>query len=131
MTAPLSQQPPGRIAARLCVAGVITLVLLIILWELALAPLRPGGSWLVLKALPLALLVPGVARGNGRARTWLALLLPWYAAEGITRAFSEHGRHAVLAGSAAILAAATFSALYVWYHAQRQSENPLQGGSRS
>ena len=33
-----------------------------------LAPLRPGGSWLALKALPLALLLPGVARGALRPR---------------------------------------------------------------
>ena len=56
-----------------------------------LAPLAPHGSWLVLKALPLALLAPGVLRGDRRARQWLALLLPFYVAEAIARAIVEQG----------------------------------------
>jgi len=119
LTLPSSRWPTASGAARLSVAGVIALILLLVLWELVLAPLRPGGSWLVLKVLPLVAQLPGVARGNGRARTWLALVLPWYAAEGITRAFSEHGRHAIVAAGAAFIAAATFAALYAWYRADR------------
>jgi hypothetical protein len=65
-------------APRLAVAGTLALVLLELLWELALAPIAPHGSWLALKALPLAALAPGVARGQRRARQWLALLLPFY-----------------------------------------------------
>ena len=120
MTPPSFHWPTASGAARSSVAGVIALILLLILWELVLAPLRPGGSWLVLKVLPLVALLPGVARGNGRARTWLALVLPWYAAEGIVRAFSEHGRHAIVAASAAAVAVATFVALYTWYRAERR-----------
>ena len=43
--------------------GLVTLMLLGFLWEIVLAPLRPGGSWLALKILPLVLLVPGAMRG--------------------------------------------------------------------
>jgi uncharacterized membrane protein len=55
---------------RVSVAAVAALILLELLWELWLAPLRPGGSWLALKALPLALLWPGLARGAKRPRQW-------------------------------------------------------------
>ena len=113
--------PTAPVAARCTVAGVVMLVILIALWELALAPLRPGGSWLVLKGLPLLLVLPGVARGSRRARQWLALILPWYCAEGIVRGLSEHGRYAVVAGVAAIIAVATFVALLVWFRAERAS----------
>ena len=37
------------------VASLLALILLTLAWELWLAPLRPGGSWLVLKAAILLL----------------------------------------------------------------------------
>ena len=76
---------------RTTAALLATLALLEICWELWLAPLRPGGSWLALKALPLVALWPGVARSKTRALQWALLLLPWYFAEGVVRAFSESG----------------------------------------
>ena len=106
-------------AARATIAGLIALVAIEILWETVLAPLRPGAGWLALKALPLAVLVSGVMRGARRPRQWLALLLPFYAAEGIVRAWSESGRHAAVAATAAILAVATFAALLAWFRRER------------
>ncbi len=99
------------VRARLAVAAVTALMLLELLWELWLAPLRPGGSWLALKALPLALLWPSFARGERRTAQWLTLLLPFYLAEAIMRAMSESGRHAVVAWMAAALAAVAITAL--------------------
>lgn len=95
------------------VALVGALVLLELLWELLLAPLRPGGSWLALKALPLAAVWPGVARGSRRSRQVTTFLLLAYFAEGIVRALTESGRHAVVAWMATTLAAAAFAALLV------------------
>jgi uncharacterized membrane protein len=43
-------------------ACLIALILLCMAWELFLAPVRPGGSWLVLKALPLLVPLFGVVR---------------------------------------------------------------------
>ena len=100
--------------ARLAIAGVIAVALLCVLWEAWLAPLRPGGSWLWLKAVPLALLVPSTMRASPRALQWLSLLLPFYIAEGIVRGFSEAGRHALVAWVAALLAAATLACVIVW-----------------
>jgi uncharacterized membrane protein len=106
-------------AARGTIAGLAALALLEFLWELVLAPQPAGGAWLALKALPLALLFPGVARGERKARQWLALLVPLYFAEALTRAWSETGRHAAVAGMAALLGAATFGALLAWFRAER------------
>jgi uncharacterized membrane protein len=107
--------------ARVAVAGTLALLLLELLWELVLAPLGGHPTFLALKALPLALLLPGVARGATRTRQWLALLLPFYAAEALVRAYAESGRHALVAAAACAIAVATFGALLAW----------LRGGART
>jgi uncharacterized membrane protein len=110
---------PSRIA-RVALAAVVALALTTLLWELVLAPLRPGGTWLALKALPLVLLIPGVARGTRRALQWLSLLLPFYVAEGLVRGWSESGRHALVAWMAAGIAVAAFVATVAWARRQRR-----------
>lgn len=105
-------------AARVTVASLVALALLEFLWEAVLAPL-PGARWLAVKALPLAVLVPGVARGQRRARQWLALLTPWYFAEALVRALTETGRHGTVAAMAAALAAITFVAVLAWFRAEK------------
>jgi uncharacterized membrane protein len=103
-----------RLAARWhrrAVALVGALVLFELLWELLLAPLRPGGSWLALKALPLAAAWPALRRGSRRARQLVSLLLLPYFAEAIVRALTESARHALVAWAAAVIAAGAFAAL--------------------
>lgn len=106
---------------RLATAAVATLVLLQLLWECWLAPMRPGGSWLALKAVPLALVWPGLARGDARARQLTALLLLLYFTEGLVRAVSESGRHAVVAATAALLAVLAFGALFLAHRQERKA----------
>ena len=121
---------PSTFASRLAVAGVVALALLELLWELLLAPLGPRGSWLALKALPLAVLAPGLMRGARRARQWLALLLPFYMAEALARAFSESGRHAFVATTAFAVATVAFVALLGWFRAEplgQRKHDPLDG----
>ena len=62
------------------------LIVLCVAWELWLAPLRPGGSLLALKALPLALPIPGVFSGKRYTYQWSSMLILAYFAEGVTRA---------------------------------------------
>ena len=110
--------------ARWTIVGLTALILLELLWESVLAPQPAHGAWLALKAVPLALLFPGVARGNRRPRQWLSLLIPLYFAEALTRAWSESGRHAMVASMAAAIAAGTFIALLVWFRAERAPDAP-------
>ena len=110
---------------RLAIAAVAALALLEVLWELWLAPLKPGGSWLVLKALPLALLWPRLSRGDAKARQWLALLLPLYFAEAIVRALTEGGRHRLLALAATALAGVAFVAVLASFRATRRDRAAL------
>lgn len=72
-------------------ASLVALILLCLAWELWLAPLRPGGSLVALKALPLALPLPGIFAGRRYTYQWSSLLILGYFAEGATRAWSEVG----------------------------------------
>ncbi len=107
--------------ARLARAGLAALVAVEFLWEALLAPIGTGSRWLALKALPLGALLPGAFAGRRRARQWLALLLPWYAAEAIVRALTESGRHALVASVAFALAATTFVALLAGFRRERKA----------
>jgi uncharacterized membrane protein len=116
-------RPPA--SARLAIAGTLALLLLELLWELALAPLGGHASWLALKALPLAILLPGTARGARVPRQWLALLLPFYAAEALVRASAESGRHALVAATACGVATVTFVALLAWFRGAARADRAL------
>jgi len=102
-------------------AALAALVLLEVLWEIWLAPLRPGAFWLALKALPLALLWPRVARAQLHAAQWALLLLPWYFAEGVVRAWSDSGRQALCAATAAALALLALAAGLGWLRAVKHA----------
>jgi uncharacterized membrane protein len=56
-----------------------------------LAPLRPGGSLVALKALPLAFPIPGILNGRRYTYQWSSMLILAYLAEGVVRAWSERG----------------------------------------
>lgn len=117
-------RPPLSTAARWqrwAVALVAALTLLEALWELTLAPLRPGGSWLALKALPLAIVWWPLARGHRRARQVASLMLPLYFGEGIVRALTEHGRHAQVAAVATAVALAALVAVLMSFRARSDS----------
>ena len=88
-------------AARLTAsASLIVLLFLCVAWELWMAPMRPGGSALVLKALPLLLPLFGVLRGKRYTYQWSSMLILAYFTEGVVRAWSEHGSSQVMAVAA-------------------------------
>ena len=85
-------------AARLTAsASLIALLFLCVAGELWMAPMRPGGSALVLKALPLLLPLFGVLRGKRYTYQWSSMLIFAYFTEGVVRAWSEHGSSQVMA----------------------------------
>ena len=74
-----------RLSRALAVSSLIGLILLSLLWELWLAPLRPGGSWLVLKALPLCIPLAGLLKNRMYTYRWVSLVVWLYFAEGVIR----------------------------------------------
>lgn len=77
--------------------SLIALIALCVAWELWLAPLKTGGSMLVLKVLPLLIPLFGILRGKRYTFQWAGMLILFYFTEGIVRAWSEHGLSATLA----------------------------------
>ena len=82
---------------RVAFASLVALLVLCVAWELWLAPLRPGGSLLALKAAPLALPLAGIYTGRRYTYQWSSLLVLAYFAEGVVRAWSESGASSALA----------------------------------
>jgi uncharacterized membrane protein len=90
--------------------SLIGLLVLCLAWELWLAPLRPGGSLLALKAAPLALPLGGILAGRRTTYQWSSMLILAYFAEGVMRAWSERGLSQALAGAEIALSLAFFAA---------------------
>ena len=91
-------------------AALVALIALCLAWELWLAPIRPGGSLVALKALPLALPLAGVLGGKRYTYQWASLLILAYFAEGATRAWAESGPGRTLALAEVALSLAFFAA---------------------
>ena len=100
-------------------ATLIALILLGVAWELWLAPLKPGGSWLVLKVLPLLAPLFGILRGKRYTFQWSTLLIWLYAAEGAARAMTDAGLGARLAGIELALSLAFFAAAVTYLRSTR------------
>lgn len=74
---------------RLAVASLLGLIVLGLAWELWLAPIRPGGSWLALKVLPLCLPLAGLLKNRMYTYRRVSLLVWLYFTEGAVRAYSD------------------------------------------
>lgn len=73
----------------LACASIISLILLLILWEMLLAPLRPGGSWMVLKVVPLLFPLRGILQSKNYTMQWSSMLILLYFTEGVVRTGSD------------------------------------------
>lgn len=121
MTDPLTPSSPATAMApasagvarsrQLAVASLVALIALCLAWELWLAPLRPGGSWLAIKSLPLTLPLAGLLKNRMYTYRWLSLLVWIYAAEGAVRMTSDtNALSALLAGIELLLCVVLFVA---------------------
>jgi len=89
--------------------SLIGLILLALAWETVLAPLKPGGSLLMLKAVPLLLPLFGVLRGRRYTYQWACMFILLYFTEGVVRAWSDTGLSAQLAGIEIVLSLIFFT----------------------
>ncbi len=104
--------------------ALAALIALCLAWELWLAPLRPGGSLVALKALPLALALPGLLAGRRATYQWSSLLILGYFAEGATRAWSDAGLSQRLAWLELTLSVAFFAAAVSYARATQARRHP-------
>ena len=90
MTIAIQKASPSVDATRiLAVGSLLGLIILGLAWELVLAPIRPGGSLLALKVLPLCVPLAGLLKNRMYTYRWVSLLVWLYFTEGVVRAYSD------------------------------------------
>ena len=100
-------------------ASFVGLFVLCIAWEWFIAPLRPGGSWMVLKGLPLLLAIPGIWKANNYTMQWASMLILIYMTEGLVRLF-ETGANFWMALLETLLSVIGFIALLMYLKPLKQ-----------
>ena len=105
-------------------ASLVALIVLCLAWELWLAPLRPGGSLIALKALPLAFPLRGILDGRRYTYQWSSMLILAYFAEGVTRAWAERGASQLLAAAETVLSTVFFAAVVAYSRLTRPGAEP-------
>jgi uncharacterized membrane protein len=91
-------------------SSTLALIALGVGWELFWAPVRPGGSTLVLKVLPLCFTLAGLWMNRMYTYRWLSLLVWLYFTEGVVRAYSDKAPGNYLAMAEVALSIAVFVA---------------------
>jgi uncharacterized membrane protein len=113
----------------MAVGSLLALVGLCLGWELWWAPVRPGGSWLALKALPLCIPLAGLMKNRMYTYRWLSLMVWLYFTEGVVRVSSDRAPSLYFAAVEVALCLVLFVAcsLHVRYrfrHAKALSATP-------
>lgn len=80
---------PVQLSRWTAVGCLVGLIVLSLVWELWLAPLRPGGTLLALKALPLCVPLTGLLKNRMYTYRWVSLLVWLYFTEAVVRAYSD------------------------------------------
>ena len=102
------------------VGSLCGLIVLSLAWELWLAPLRVGGSWLALKALPLCLPLAGILKGKVYTYQWSCLLILAYFAEAVMRLFDATLISQMCAAGALVLSSVFFVACLAFVKRKRE-----------
>ena len=97
----------------LAFAAFVDLFILCVAWEWLISPLRPGGSWLILKGIPLLFAIPGIWKGKVYTMQWASMLILLYVTEGLVRIL-ETGTNFCLAVLETILATTAFVCLLIY-----------------
>ena len=97
----------------LATAAFIDLFILCVSWEWFISPLRPGGSWLILKGIPLLFAIPGLWKGKVYTMQWASMLILLYITEGLVR-ITEKGANFWLALLETFLSTLAFICLLIY-----------------
>ena len=115
-----------RLTRLLAVGSLLGLIALGLAWELFLAPLRPGGSWLALKVLPLCIPMAGLLKHRMYTYRWVSLVVWLYFIEGVVRASGDRPPGNFLAMLEVLLCFTLFAAcvLHVRLRQKNAKTNP-------
>jgi uncharacterized membrane protein len=117
----------------IAVSSLLGLIVLGLAWELWLAPLRPGGTLLALKVLPLCFPLTGLLKNRMYTYRWLSLLIWLYFTEGVVRAWGDAAPSNYCAMVEVLLCLMLFTAcaLHVRLRIQHAKNNPLPDPTHS
>ena len=101
--------------------SLIALIILSLAWEGVLAPIKPEGSKLVLKAIPLLLPLFGILNGRRYTYQWASMFILIYFTEGAVRAWADQGLSADLALIEVLLTTIFFSCSIYYAKLTRQT----------
>ena len=115
----------------LATAAFIDLFILCVCWEWFISPLRPGGSWLILKGVPLLFAIPGIWKGKVYTMQWASMLILLYITEGLVRIL-EAGLNFWMALLEIILATTAFVCLLIYLKPiKKEAKNLARQQARS
>ncbi len=122
-----------RLTQRVSIAALVALIVLSVLWELWLAPLRPGGSWLCLKALPLCIPLTGLLKNRLYTYRWLSLWIWFYFIEGVVRTWGDAYPSKLYAGLEVLICIILFGAcaMHVRYRFQNANQSEKETSQQS
>ena len=117
----LANNPHIQRARLLCIASLVLLIAVCVAWEWFLAPLRSGGSWTVLKALPLLAILPSIVKGRRYTYQYSSMLILFYFAEGVMRLFDADALSRVCAALEVVFSIVFFIACLMFCRNSRVS----------
>lgn len=104
---------------------MIALILWCIAWETVVAPLRPGGSWMVLKVVPLLIPLHGIWKRDVYTLQWSSMLILLYLAEGAVRAYADLGWSQWMAIGEVVLVCGFFITTLLYLRPYKQTARRL------
>ena len=121
---PIQKTPSVGVASTrvIAVGSLLGLILLGLAWELYLAPLRPGGSWLALKVMPLCIPLAGLLKNRMYTYRWVSLMVWLYFTEGVVRAYSDRSPGNLLALLEVLLCLSLFAACVLHVRLRQRTE---------
>ena len=105
----------------LAVLSLTVLIVLGLVWELWLAPLRPGGTLLALKVVPLCIPLAGLLKNRMYTYRWVSLFIWLYFTEGVVRAWSDAAPSCYFAFAEVVLCVVLFIACALHVRLRLQS----------
>ena len=108
----------------LATTAFVDLFILCVCWEWFISPLRPGGSWLILKGIPLLFAIPGLWKGKVYTMQWASMLILLYITEGLVRIL-ETGANFWMAVLETTLATTGFVCLLIYLKPIKQEAKSL------
>ena len=121
----MMQNPTQKYCYYGTVGSLVLLIGLCVAWELVLAPLRPGGSWLALKVLPLLVPLRGILKRDVYTMQWSSMLILLYFAEGVVRATSDKGLSATLGWVEVGLVCVFFACIVMYLYPYKKAAKKL------